>query len=347
MIFGKARLVFAGWEQENMNNAVKCIRKIRNGHLAATFTEYGDAVSYAREKGCDAVFFDCASDEGAYWQKALHEIDKDIIVSFSDKFYIDAFGWCKHTGEYEDRFQRISSACWYDPYDLPEAFGYREIWASVNKMADAKALHLDLPGEIQQHSQRVADRTVKAMQFALNSKLLEDTEYQYYLYPGFMDYLYEAALLHDVGKAFLPPWLLKKREPLTRAERTLYHMHAQFGDELFKPLEIPLIIDETLTGEPLRRYMAQSCAAYHHEFVGSEPLQNGHDPADTPIWAQVCGIANLWDNLINEGLDGREYTEREAGQWLEDHKEWFTPEALEAFLGYRRTLANANEDNPT
>jgi len=340
MMFGKARLVFAGQDEKNREQAVKRMREVPNGYLVAAFTDYKDAVLYAQNVGCDAVFFDCDHREGEYLQKELYTTDKDIIVSFRDKFYMDAFGWCNHIGEYEDSFQSVSSACWYDPYDLPETFGYREIWSSIDKMADERTLYNDLPDEIKQHCERVADMTVSAMVYAEKNRLLEDTEYTFDLHTGYMDYLYEAALLHDVGKAFLPVWLLEKKAPFTRAERTLYHMHVQFGDRLLTAYELPLMIDDNLSGEILRRYMAQSCAAYHHEFIGSSPLQNGHDTEDTPIWAQVCGIVNLWDCLLFEGLDGKIYTEAEAKDWLENKScGLFTPEAYEIFKGYQQSNA--------
>lgn len=340
MIFGKARLVYAGREQKNIDLAVKHMRKIQNGYPAAVFTNYKDAVSYAQSVGCDAVFFDCGYQEGGYLQKELYEIDKDIVVSFQDKFYMEAVGWCKHTVEYEDSFQIISGACWHDPYNLPEAFGYREIWASIDKMTDESALYNGLPDEIRQHSARVAEMTVQVMRYAMDHSLLEDTEYQYDLHPGYMDYLHEAALLHDVGKAFLPSWLLEKKTPLTRAERTLYHMHVQFGDRLLTAYELPLMIDDDLNGEILRRYMAQSCAAYHHEFIGGVPLQIGHEVEDTPIWAQVCGIVNLWDGLLHEGLGGKTYTEQAARMWLDAHaSSLFREEAYGIFKGYQEKRA--------
>lgn len=202
MMFGKVRLVYAGREQKNIDLAVKYMREIPNGVLTGVFTDYKEAVAFAREKGCDAAFFDCGYEEGGYLQKELHAVDKDIIASFRDRFYVDAFGWCRHEGAYEERFRNIAGACWYDPYFLPESFGYKEILDSIDKRADAKAVFHDLPDEIRQHSQRVAEMTVSAMEYAMANRLLEDTEYVQDLHIGYMDYLYEAALLHDIGKAY-------------------------------------------------------------------------------------------------------------------------------------------------
>ena len=336
MMFGKARLVFAGRDTDIVQAAIAQIEEIPNAFLAAAFTKYEDAVLYARSVGCDAVVFDCASKEGMLLQRQIQNIDPDILICFLDKFYIAQFGWCEHEGQVADIFQNMANISWYDPYHLPKEYGCKAILDSIDKNTDPMALFNQLPEQVKQHSKRVADRTVAIMKYALEYSSLENSQYATDLHIGFINYLYEAALFHDVGKVFLPDWLLNKQEPLTRRERTLYHMHVQFGDYLAAPLDLPLMIDETLCGESLRRYMVQSCAAYHHEFIGSEPLQGGHDPADTPIWAQVCGIVNLADNLVYEGLDGRKYVQTEADGWIERHRGWFTPTALDIYRRYRQ-----------
>ena len=51
--------------------------------------------------------------------------------------------------------------------------------------------------------------------------------------------LYQAALLHDIGKALIPERIVQKPGELTKEEREIINLHAELGYEILKTTDVP------------------------------------------------------------------------------------------------------------
>ncbi len=58
--------------------------------------------------------------------------------------------------------------------------------------------------------------------------------------------LYQAALLHDIGKALIPEEIVQKPGKLTNDERKIIDLHSQLGYEIIKTTKIPVEVAELI-----------------------------------------------------------------------------------------------------
>ena len=130
-----------------------------------------------------------------------------------------------------------------------------------------------------------------------------------------LDRLATAAMLHDVGKIGIPDAILKKPGKLDDHEYAVMQRHTQIGARLFKGLRTDF--DE----------VAQEVAMHHHErwdgggypgpiTIDAElgppetPVRHGLAGEDTPLFARIVGLADVFDALSSS----RSYKEA----WSED-----------------------------
>lgn len=96
------------------------------------------------------------------------------------------------------------------------------------------------------------------------------------------------ALLHDIGTVKLPKELISKRAPFTPQESAQYQAHTQHGFDI-------------LRGKRELSLLSAHIAFQHHEWQNGSgyPRQLTGDHIHT--LAQIVGIADFYDNLVNEG----------------------------------------------
>ncbi len=104
-----------------------------------------------------------------------------------------------------------------------------------------------------------------------------------------------AGLLHDLGKADLPRWLIQKRGALSEAERSKMRQHVRNGAERLKGFDIDLTRKVILA---------------HHEYKTNDPYprKNGdariegdrrkEDPRVAPL-AQIVAVSDIYDSLAH------------------------------------------------
>ena len=94
--------------------------------------------------------------------------------------------------------------------------------------------------------------------------------------------LFTAALLHDIGKLFIPVKILNKAGSLTRAEYRLVKWHTWFGYLLLKVLGYPEMI-------------CRAVENHHERYDG-----NGyHKKKDAGLFAEIISVADAYDAMKN------------------------------------------------
>ena len=111
------------------------------------------------------------------------------------------------------------------------------------------------------------------------------------------------ALLFDIGMTKMPEKVMKQTGDLTKAERELLETHPREGFEILRKYH-----DVSL--------VSAHCALQHHErFNGSGyPRQLRGD--ETHIYAQIVGLADMYDALISPRPHRKRYTTSEAIEFL-------------------------------
>lgn len=91
------------------------------------------------------------------------------------------------------------------------------------------------------------------------------------------------AMLHDVGKIYTPPGILKKTEPMTAEESMEYRKHTLWGAKI-------------IGGHP-HLQIGQSIALNHHEKWDGSGYPRGLKGDAIPIEARIAAIADQYDTL--------------------------------------------------
>ncbi len=125
--------------------------------------------------------------------------------------------------------------------------------------------------------------------------------------PPSIQRLEAAALLHDVGVAFLPPGLWSKPGPLSEAERGLAGQHARLGERF---------LAEQGFSAPITRLVAR-----HHERLDGSGYPEGLRAADISVEARVLAVADTLDALTSWRPHRAALGWGEALRWLDERRD--------------------------
>jgi len=160
----------------------------------------------------------------------------------------------------------------------------------------------------------------------LAQQLATDSPYQSEISPQFLEHLYRASPLHDVGKVGVPDAVLQKPGPLTPAEREVMKRHVVLGAETLEKAR-------SRFGPGTFMDMAVDIARYHHEWFDGAGYCAGLAGATIPLAARIVALADVYDALTSQRVykaamsaeAAREVIVKESGTH-------FDPAVVAAFL---------------
>lgn len=101
-----------------------------------------------------------------------------------------------------------------------------------------------------------------------------------------LDNLYQAALLHDIGKIGIDDAILKKETPLTRDEYQTIQTHTVIGESVLKGIEI---MEDMIPA-----------IKYHHERFDGEGYPDKLKGDYIPFFARILSIADAFDAMTSQ-----------------------------------------------
>lgn len=102
----------------------------------------------------------------------------------------------------------------------------------------------------------------------------------------FTVYCTMCAFLHDIGKQFIPPFILQKTIALTEEEYTTMKTHTTIGYEM------------CMRDEKLRPY--SSGPIYHHEGLDGSGYPKGISAPNIPLVGQIIRVADEFDAIVSK-----------------------------------------------
>ena len=120
-----------------------------------------------------------------------------------------------------------------------------------------------------------------------------------------MDVIAQLAPIHDIGKIKVPIEILNKNGKLTDEEMNVVKQHPLVGAAMTQRFP------EGITTEKLNNYSYEICRHHHERYDGSG-YPDGLKGNAIPMCAQVVGIVDAYDALINDRPYKRKYEPEEA-----------------------------------
>ncbi len=95
------------------------------------------------------------------------------------------------------------------------------------------------------------------------------------------------ALLHDVGKLFLPSSVVNKQEKVTDEEYEILKSHVLIGYEVLgKLIDVPTV--------------SKTVVLFHHERYDGNGYPRGLKDGEIPLFARITSVADVYDALISD-----------------------------------------------
>lgn len=146
------------------------------------------------------------------------------------------------------------------------------------------------------------------------------------LTPRFISLLQEAAPMHDIGKLYIPDYVLQKPGIYTDEERAIMQRHAATGGELIRAnmaeLEEKDFVD-----------IAYNVANFHHERWNGKGYPTGRAEQAIPLAARIMAIADVYDAITSRRSYKDSYGFKRAVEIMREGRGTdFEPCLIDAFL---------------
>ncbi len=166
---------------------------------------------------------------------------------------------------------------------------YKELMEShsstVESIALISAIRDDETGE---HLKRTKIYIKELAEYLLSQK-----QYTNILNERYIDLIYQAAPLHDIGKLGIPDSILKKPAKLTKEEYEIMKQH---------PVLAKNAIEKAMRYYDKNSFLniAYNIAYYHHERWNGKGYPVGLKGDEIPLEAQLMAIADVYDALVTK-----------------------------------------------
>lgn len=195
---------------------------------------------------------------------------------------------------------------------------YRVTVLSLVKLTESRD---DLTGN---HINQVSDYCRK-----LSEVLMESGLEGYAITPAFVENVYQASPLHDIGKVGIEDKILLKPGPLTREEFDTMKKHTEIGGTA---------IDSVLALYPDVEVfrMARDICLYHHEKWDGSGYPSGISGEQIPLSARIMAIVDVYSALRSKRVYKDAMTFDEAVAIIEEGSgSHFDPMLVQVFLQHK------------
>lgn len=110
----------------------------------------------------------------------------------------------------------------------------------------------------------------------------------------FIEYLFQYAPLHDIGKVAVPDGILMKPGKLTAEEYAVMKSHVVKGEEIIDVMQRDIGLSELPYAELLRNVVGG-----HHEALDGSGYPRGLKGGDIPMEARITAVADVFDALTS------------------------------------------------
>jgi response regulator RpfG family c-di-GMP phosphodiesterase len=161
----------------------------------------------------------------------------------------------------------------------------------------------------------------------LASKAMHHSNYSGEINEKFLETIYKASPLHDIGKVGIPDSILLKPGKLTDEEFAQMKQHVIIGYRTIAEIQ-----KEYKNNEFLR--MGMEICRYHHEKWNGSGYPEGISGEEIPLSARIMAIADVYDALRSKRVYKEAYSHEKSREIIVSSKvTHFDPVLVELFIG--------------
>lgn len=160
---------------------------------------------------------------------------------------------------------------------------------------------------------------------AIAEQLVHQGRYTEHITAQFLQDLYRASPLHDIGKIGIPDYILLKPGRLTAEEFAIMQQHAVLGAN---------ILDQAVTHANIGGFlaMAATVARFHHERFDGSGYPTGLVGEQIPLPARIVALADVYDAITSKRPYKPAHSPAEARDIIRrDSAKHFDPAIVSAF----------------
>jgi len=161
----------------------------------------------------------------------------------------------------------------------------------------------------------------------LASKAMDHPDYSDKIDEKFVETIYKASPLHDIGKVGIPDSILLKPGKLTEEEFAHMKQHVIIGYRTIAEIE-----KQYKNNEFLR--MGMEICRYHHEKWNGSGYPEGISGEDIPLSARIMAIADIYDALRSKRVYKEAYSHEKSRDIIVSYRgTHLDPVLVDLFVG--------------
>ncbi len=166
----------------------------------------------------------------------------------------------------------------------------------------------------------------------LAEKLRQLPEYKDYMTPNFIENIYSASPLHDIGKVGIPDRILLKPGRLTEPEFETIKTHTTIGADILMDIKEKCPDNEFFK---IGLEIVQS----HHEKWNGTGYPYGLKESSIPLSARIMAIADTYDALRSKRVYKEQKSHQESLRIIQEESgKQFDPNIVKVFLRYEEKI---------
>jgi PAS domain S-box-containing protein len=295
----------------------------------------------------------------------LHMNIHQFLVDESDRTLIDTFSECRRTGRpvkaFDCELQREGLVLYIEGSASPchsrtqEWVGFRgmlrdrtekkrlevELLESSRKLQHARAATiLGLAKLAEYRDEGTGTHLERIREYArlLAEEMAKIPRYHGQIDQGYIEDIYQSAILHDIGKVGIPDAVLLKPGELTDEEFEIIKCHTNFGGDAITAIQ------SQIEGRSFLN-IGREIAYNHHEKWDGSGYPRGLRGSDIPLAARIVAVADVYDALTTKRFYKEAFSHAKAMQIISSlGGTHFDPEVVDAFMILEARLNRIREE---
>ena len=174
----------------------------------------------------------------------------------------------------------------------------------------------------------------------LARQLKKRKAYRKIITADYLEALYAAAPLHDIGKVGIPDAILLKESSLTEGEYEIMKSHVQIANRVIKQTM------ETHKLDQKAFIVGLNIATYHHEKYNGQGYPEGLRGEEIPLEARIFALCDAYDVIRTRRPYKKALSHKEAvRRILADKGEHFDPAVVDAFMEITSQFETVQDGN--